>query len=131
MGVNVTIRWTRRCAGGDPQMVGYHSSLAVSGTTPYRPMLAVALAVSLLLPAAAYTYDVVLPRHTPWSCFSGRCANWSGANATVQSYWGSPRVLATAGSACAMPAKAVQGPLSTSCDGSGRKGYALDGWCLC
>ena len=88
-------------------------------------------AVGLLPCAVGYTYDVVLPGHTPWSCFSERCASWADANATVRSYWGSERALASAGRACAMPAKAVQGPLSEACSGEGKKGYALDGWCLC
>ena len=86
-----------------------------------------------LLPCSShgYTHDVVLPAHTPWSCFSGRCASWSEANATVQAYWNSPTALASAARACAMPAKAVQGPLSKACSGAGKPGYALDGWCLC
>ena len=99
---------------------------------PDRTLTAMAAAAILHSTAVlAYTYDVVLPGHTPWDCFSGRCANWSEMNGTLQSYWGSPRALAGAGTGCAMPAKAVQGPLSKGCSGAGRTGYALDGWCMC
>ena len=59
---------------------------------PDRTLTAMAAAAILHSTAVlAYTYDVVLPGHTPWDCFSGRCANWSEMNGTLQSYWGSDR----------------------------------------
>ena len=107
--------------------------MAPPGRTTTRMLIAEVAGAAVLHSAAvlAYTYDLVLPGHVPWDCFTGRCANWSEMNGTLHSYWGSSQALADAGSACAMPAKAVQGPLGKGCNGEGRRGYALDGWCMC
>ena len=78
----------------------------------------------LLASTTGYTHDVVLPLHTPWHC--ARCASWSNANSTTASYWDSASTLASAGRACAMPAKAVQGPQDADCSGSSCPNYALD-----